>query len=298
MLPTRKYMNQKPVEPGKLRKDTKLPVSPFYKLDGIHVIVAIHSDWSVDVVSRTNEPLPSLQAVVAGHIEDGHLDKDMVYFCEAWSPSLPFPEISGAVRRKKELVPDSIDLYPFDCVTMPEWHAELSPRSWIDRVNLLRLRYPTHLLRGLTMIPTHVLYEPQELARCVAVKQDSPGPIDGVILRDVFAGWTPGPATLGAVVKIKPRPTYDLEVIGYMEGKGKYQGMIGALVVRTGEETVCEVGTGLTDDMRRQAGADYVGLIAEVSTLGVNKSGKLREPAFLRWRLDKKVGEWPAKEDE
>ncbi len=295
-----KYLNEKPVEPGKLRKGTPLPTTRFPKLDGIHTIVRV---WEVDgvnlfrVFSRTGEHLPSLDDVAQFYVDHHIFMPGNVYFCEAWSATLPFQDISGRVRRKKEKVPHSIKLYPFDTVTEEEYESGATLRPWSQRVAKLCF-HPGCPKEGI--IPDLLLQEVDEgtaLGMTVR-KQEQPGPKDGIILRNILGGWALGPATSGNVVKLKPRPTYDLEIIGATVGKGKYAGQIGAFVVRTGEEKFCEVGTGLNDAMRSSPPADFIGLIAEVSCLGVNKTGKLREPAFLRWRLDKNAGDMPADDTE
>jgi ATP-dependent DNA ligase len=58
-------------------------------------------------------------------------------------------------------------------------------------------------------------------------------------------------------------------------------------VVDLGGGVVCEVGTGLNDQDRKDP--DWVGRIVEVEYLAVTKDGKLREPSFQRIRWDKKV---------
>lgn len=290
------YLNQKPVEPGKVRKGgMDRRYTRFPKLDGIHVIVHVDVGGTIKTLSRTGETLYALSGVAREYVERGLFKPGYVYFSEAWSPDLPFPEISGACRRQKELVGEAIQLYPFDVVTQVEYMLGDSKLSWFSRTDQLR-QNPDVPQHGLTIQPLLQEVDQETAIRMTARKQDLPGPKDGIILRDILGAFYLGPATKGEVVKLKPRPTHDLLVTGTTPGKGKYTGMIGALVVQTGTNKFCEVGTGLTDDMRRQPGADFVGLIAEVSTLGVNKSGKLREPALLRWRLDKTLGDMPADE--
>ncbi len=82
-------------------------------------------------------------------------------------------------------------------------------------------------------------------------------------------------------VKVKPVETYDVEVIGYQDGKGKHVGRLGALLTRMGK-----VGTGFKDEQR-----DYklypIGSTIEVRAMGLTPSGKFRHPRFVRARFDK-----------
>lgn len=65
------------------------------------------------------------------------------------------------------------------------------------------------------------------------------------------------------IVKLKYRKTADLLCIGVAEGEGKYQGMIGALLLKDSEGRVVSVGSGL-DDLDRSYKNDYIGKIIEI----------------------------------
>lgn len=81
--------------------------------------------------------------------------------------------------------------------------------------------------------------------------------------------------------KVKPVHTYDVEVIGAIDGKGRHIGRVGALITDMGN-----VGTGLTDKDREEFQRDWKGII-EVACMGLTPSGKFRHPRFIRRRLDK-----------
>lgn len=287
-LPERQYLVQKPVEPNKVRKNIDF-VNPgaryFTKYDGIHTIVVKDEDGECFTYSRTGEYLPSLYHLANRLLKDAK--PNMVYFAEAWSPQHTFPEISGLVRRLTESVPVGFTLQVFDCVTLAGFCDGKDDRPWTERWADVpqNLRATELVFSGYTL---DALYK---MAEWVQRGQDQFGPVDGVILRWPPCGWVAGPATNGAVVKIKPRMTFDLEVIGTTPGKGIHNGRIGALVVKTGANKHCEVGTGLTHADRE---LDFTGKIVQVACLGVNKSGKLREPSFQGIRFDKDKPDLPA----
>ena len=84
-------------------------------------------------------------------------------------------------------------------------------------------------------------------------------------------------------LKVKPTETYDVEVLGKIEGKGKYEGMLGTLVTSMGN-----VGTGFTDNERRLFWDDSYSLrMIEVECMSLTKEGKFRHPRFIRERWDK-----------
>jgi DNA ligase-1 len=70
-------------------------------------------------------------------------------------------------------------------------------------------------------------------------------------------------------------------VLGYKEGTGRCQGMVGALKCRNTHGVEFEVGSGLTDDMRRKP--PKIGSKITYKYQEFNKdSGKPRFPTFLR----------------
>lgn len=85
-------------------------------------------------------------------------------------------------------------------------------------------------------------------------------------------------------LKVKPKETYDVEVLGLVEGTGKYKGKLGAIKTPMGK-----VGTGLTDKQRE----DFwclglpIGSTIEVDCMSLTKDNKFRHPRFVRIRWDK-----------
>ena len=91
-------------------------------------------------------------------------------------------------------------------------------------------------------------------------------------------------------MKMKQVETEDLRVIGLYEGKGKYRGMLGGIIVDR-QGVPVRVGSGLSDEDRQNIWQDgqesAIGNIAEVLYHEVTPDGSLRHPRFLRWRFDK-----------
>ena len=81
--------------------------------------------------------------------------------------------------------------------------------------------------------------------------------------------------------KVKNTETYDVPVLGCIEGEGKYVGMLGAFVTEMGN-----VGTGLSDSQRREFWAKPP-LTIEVECMELTPDGKFRHPRFKRERFDK-----------
>lgn len=85
--------------------------------------------------------------------------------------------------------------------------------------------------------------------------------------------------------KVKPSTTYDLRVVGTVEGKGSYnKGMLGAVVTKLGN-----VSSGFTRKQRIEYWNDptFLGSIIEVTCTELTPSGAMRYGRFIRRRDDK-----------
>lgn len=89
--------------------------------------------------------------------------------------------------------------------------------------------------------------------------------------------------TESKMLKVKKHYTEDVRVIGVVPGKGKYEGMMGALMTGCGK-----VGTGFDDKERKEFFTqDMVGKTIEVEFMEKTAGSKFRHPRFVRLREDK-----------
>ena len=90
-------------------------------------------------------------------------------------------------------------------------------------------------------------------------------------------------------MKIKDQQDIDLEITGFVEGNGKYEGMLGAFVVSNGTIT-SEVGSGFSDEQRFvfwESREEILGMTAEIQYHEITPDNSLRHPRFIRLRKDK-----------
>ncbi len=64
--------------------------------------------------------------------------------------------------------------------------------------------------------------------------------------------------------KYKKRPTADLLCIDFTYGEGKYEGLIGALVLQDSEGRIVSVGSGMTDEDRQQDAEFFIDKVLEI----------------------------------
>ncbi|HMV51409.1 MAG TPA: DNA ligase, partial [Blastocatellia bacterium] len=85
-----------------------------------------------------------------------------------------------------------------------------------------------------------------------------------------------------ALLKLKPLDDTEATVIGYVPGKGKYTGKMGALQVETADGKRFQIGTGFTDAVR--ANPPAIGTVITFTYRGLTKNGLPRFASYLRIR--------------
>ncbi len=101
---------------------------------------------------------------------------------------------------------------------------------------------------------------------------------EGLMLHLASAPYTTGRSDV--LLKYKSLADSEAEVIGHVPGKGKYAGMTGALEVRTADGQRFRLGTGLSDQERKNPPA--IGTIVTYTFRDVTPSGKPRFASYLR----------------
>lgn len=111
---------------------------------------------------------------------------------------------------------------------------------------------------------------------------------EGVILKQTDAPYYPEKRN-STLLKIKEDVDADLLVVGLEQGKGKYAGVLGALICKDKAGHVHKV-SGMTDEERYQwwTNPDYIiGKVVEIKAMKKLKEGGYREPRFKAIRFDK-----------
>lgn len=103
---------------------------------------------------------------------------------------------------------------------------------------------------------------------------------EGLMLHKGTAPYRSGRG--GDVLKLKPHEDAEAQVMGYVSGKGKYEGQTGALLVRAADGRQFKLGSGLSDADRRNPPA--VGSWVTYRYRGLHDSGLPRFASYWRTR--------------
>ena len=105
---------------------------------------------------------------------------------------------------------------------------------------------------------------------------------EGLMLHRADAQYETGRSD--TLLKMKPWEDAEAVVIAHQPGRGKYAGMLGALRVRTADGREFSLGTGFSDEQRRNP--PQVGTIVTYRYRDLTGSGLPRFPSFLRPRTE------------
>jgi len=119
---------------------------------------------------------------------------------------------------------------------------------------------------------------------------------EGLVVRDPKTTYQTGRLT--SALKVKLKQDAECIVSGYINGKGKYQGMVGALrcdlipaqvdrlfpKLKQDKDVTIKIGSGLTDEQRKIP--PKMGAMITFQYIGLTKNGLPRFPVFLRERID------------
>ena len=189
---------------------------------------------------------------------------------ELWSARGEFEQISACIRRKNS---DggcwkNLKLMLFD---LPDQTGDFSQRITIMQ-QLIQETSSAHL----AMIPQKKLTSNADLYALLeqVVQQNA----EGLMLHLASGHYQPGRSK--NLLKLKKFQDAEARVIAHLPGKGKYQGLLGAIKVQTPDGVIFKIGSGFSDLQRQQP--PKIGSIITYKYTGKTQRGVPRFASFLR----------------
>ena len=196
---------------------------------------------------------------------------------ELWVDYGYFDEASATIRRTKPINDEWVNIryMVFD---------DLSDKVSVfkERLHNLHENHRTWSpMRGLSPSPIIVAqpYYPvneEELLNLLDSVVSKGG--EGLMLRHEFSEHPKGRSS--ELLKLKKTSDAEATVVGYENGKGKYEGYVGALYVQSSDGRVFKVGSGLTDEMR--CNPPTLGTVITYKYRDLTKTGLPRFATFYR----------------
>ena len=238
-------------------------------------------------MSRNNKPIYNteyikeaiLKAGIKNTVLDGEFYTSYARENEDWSRTT-------SILRTQSEHPDASDInfWAFDIVPLSAWsnqkydlmlrNRKLSLLLTINKINHPSIIYTDHRL----------VIKPETIKDHMSMLIEAG--FEGIVLKnpDSFYEWKRSSNWL----KLKPVHTEEFPIIGVQEGKGKYIGTTGAILINV-NGTIVGVGTGMTDLEREEIWKDrnlLEGVLLEVSYQTKSSDGSLIFPVFQRIRWD------------
>lgn len=191
---------------------------------------------------------------------------------ELWMGRQRFERLSAAVRRQEPL--DAEWKYiRYHLYEMPGGAGGFS-----ERIAALQASVGQAAVPWLQVLPQTQVTDAAALQRMLAQVVRDGG--EGLMLHRADAVWQTGRSDV--LLKLKPQQDAEAVVVAHEAGKGKYQGMLGAVIVMTPDGRRFRLGSGLSDALRRTPPA--IGSTVTYRYRDLTSTGLPRFASFLRVR--------------
>ena len=258
-------------------KRVTFPVSVETKLDGIRCLAFV-GDNSVEFYSRGGKPFNTLASLEEDILKSGKfagfvLDGELV--------SGNFNNTVSEIKRK-EGDAQEVQFVVFDIMAKYEFDQQNVVADYE-----LRRAKAWNLIQGcgcsmVTLSKSSVCWNVQQIHETYSKYIESG--YEGAIVKPHSGKYEFKRSKNW--LKIKPEETVDVEITGYEEGTGKYEGKLGAFIVNFGG-VECRVGGGYSDMERESFWVDresMVGSLIETQFMEITPDGAMRHPRFIRVR--------------
>lgn len=191
---------------------------------------------------------------------------------ELWMGRRSFERLSAAVRRQEPLDAE------WERITYQLYELPGGEGSFSERIARLQASVTQAGAPWLNVVAQTQVADDTELKLKLAQVLGEGG--EGLMLHRADAQWQTGRSDV--LFKLKPQQDAEAVVFGYESGRGKYQGMLGALIVRTADGRRLRLGSGLSDAMRRAPPA--IGSTVTYRYRDLTATGLPKFASFLRVR--------------
>jgi DNA ligase 1 len=189
---------------------------------------------------------------------------------ELWMGRGQFDAVSGVVRKTQPVDVEwqNVQYMVFEA---PQGGESFAQRAILLGIMVQGAAWPQLQAVEQFKLPSHAALQ----ARLKAVVAAGG---EGLMLHLADAPYTTGRSDV--LFKLKPVNDAEAVVIGHTPGKGKFEGMLGALDVKTPQGQRFKLGTGLSDTQRQNPPA--IGSTVTYRYRDVTSGGKPRFASFLR----------------
>lgn len=256
-------------------------VSP--KLDGYRCIAVIDRG-DVTLYSRNGTVYKNFPSIVE-ELSEKYADYQLVLDGEIMSDD--FQAMQKTAFNDKERGVSDVSFYVFGFIPFEEWQTEKFKMVTKDRLEMLEKLLPYDSNSNIRLVQ-QVLLDSVEAVTRYEINYIDQGFEGAMVLPNIpyFKG-----KKSNRLMKFKTMESQDCEVIAIYNGTGKYENVMGGIMLLQEDgKTQCDCGSGFTDADREWIWNNQdaiVGRLAEIKYQELTPDGVMRFPIFLRWRDDK-----------
>jgi len=263
----------------KMDEKVQFPVYVQPKLDGYRAVSNTSGDY--ELKSRNGKVYENFPQIVEALREIGY-DEDCVDG-EIMSDDFQSMQRTAFATKKKRTVGD-VRYHIFDHIQDNEFSRKACYRNFLLRLPEIEKYRDKHPLIKVVETIRCESWEEVYAAHEVFKEQGYEGTI--VRLNKCYEF-----KRTDSLMKIKEMLSQDCRIGQVIRGKGKNKEIMGAIrVIQEDGQTMCEVGTGFTDEMRVSfwdKKDELIDKVVEIKYQELTPDGVMRFPVFLRFREDK-----------
>jgi DNA ligase-1 len=279
---------------GKNPKYLKFPdVCCQLKYDGLRIEV-FHDNDDIVLRTRSGKVITSLEklypyfrkVIPLGQAWDGEL------VCKRNGKFLPRKTSNGICNKaiRNTISEKEIDLIHFICWDVVDKTRKIPYRKRFESVEKRLSEFP--LIDKIILAESHLVSSLEDI-KILFQKALERGE-EGVIAKNLDSFWKP--TRSNDLCKFKAELTADLVVTGWIEGTGKYKGMLGSLSCETSDGKIkVDIGYGYSDKQRKEFTPNITldKIVEVLYNCRITKDGRDTESLylarFIKFRPDKDV---------
>lgn len=260
------------------------------KLDGMRIAFIV-KNGEINAFTRQGKPVTQLVELIEEFktLPNGVYDGELLIKNEDNYTDREVLQETLKLSRK-DGVKKGLNFHVFDYLTNEEFEDGESERSYDIRRKIMYNLFDGRVLSHIHLLP--ILYQGNDLSVVpdMLERLENEGK-EGLMLNISDAKYVC--KRTNSILKIKTMKSFDEEILDVFEGEGKYENMLGGIVVRYKDNTV-RVGSGFSDDERELFWSSpelLVGKYAEVQYFRESKNAEggvsVSFPVFKGIRHDK-----------
>lgn len=223
------------------------------------------------------------------HFSAAYLQNAYVFDGELYCHGIGFNNVASILNSDSKPIPTDLKFYVFDGMTVDKWNKRKNNDKYGDRLTIFHKLDRAAPLKNFIILGSDSAANKQEVMNKYSLYVK--GGYEGIMLKDPNGIYTWSRVSLKSeiLLKLKPSFTTDCKTIGFIEGEGKYTGLLGKIIVDF-RGTKVGIGSGFSDKDREEIWKNqkkYLNMYAEISGMEVTKDASIRHPVWKRWREDK-----------